>query len=109
MVYRLQKIEFINISNNMIINFMDEINKAYTEYYDYMNNFIRTAYNITEQDKKEIQQLNKEKDEMNEKIQELTKKNMLLLEKENEATNLILKLDKTIADLRDELRKAKNI
>jgi hypothetical protein len=34
---------------------------------------------------------------------------MLLLEKENESTNLILKLDKTIADLRDELRKAKNI
>ena len=33
---------------------MDEINKAYTEYYDYMNNFIRTAYNITEQDKKEL-------------------------------------------------------
>ena len=81
---------------------MDEINKAYTEYYEYMNNFIRTAYSITEQDKKEIQKLNKEKDE-------LTKKNMLLLEKENESTNLILKLDKTIADLRNELRKAKNM
>lgn len=95
---------------------MDEINKAYTEYYEYMNNFIRTTYNIIEQDKKEIHQLNKEKDDlnkekdkMNEKIQELTKKNMLLLEKENESTNLILKLDKTIADLRNELRKAKNI
>ena len=86
----------------MIIDFMDEINKAYTEYYEYMNNFIRTAYSITEQDKKEIQKLNKEKDE-------LTKKNMLLLEKENESTNLILKLDKTIADLRNELRKAKNM
>jgi uncharacterized coiled-coil DUF342 family protein len=100
----------------MITKFMDEINKAYTEYYEYMNNFIRTTYNIIEQDKKEIHQLNKEKDDlnkekdkMNEKIQELTKKNMLLLEKENESTNLILKLDKTIADLRNELRKAKNI
>lgn len=102
---------------------MDEINKAYSEYYEYMNNFIRTTYNITEQDKKDIQQLNKEKDEMNKEkdemnkekdkmnkeIQELTKKNMLLLEKENESTNLILKLDKTIADLRNELRKAKNM
>jgi len=107
----------------MIIDFMDEINKAYNEYYEYMNNFIRTTYSITEQDKKDIQQLNKEKEEinkgieqlnkekdkMNKKIQELTKKNMILLEKENESTNLILKLDKTIADLRNELRKAKKI
>ena len=100
----------------MIIDFMDEINKAYNEYYEYMNNFIRTAYNITEQDKKNIQQmnkekdeLNKEKDELNKEKDELNKKNMLLLKKENESTNLILKLDKTIADLRNELRKAKNI
>jgi len=107
----------------MIIGFMDEINKAYSEYYEYMNNFIRTAYNITEQDKKNIQQmnkekdelnkekdeLNKEKDELNKEKDELNKKNMLLLKKENESTNLILKLDKTIADLRNELRKAKNI
>jgi chromosome segregation ATPase len=109
---------------------MDEINKAYTEYYEYMNNFIKSTYNIIEQDKKIIEQLNKEKDEMNKgieqlnkekdkmakdkdkmnkEIQELTKKNILLLEKENESTNLILKLDKTIADLRNELRKTKNI
>ncbi len=93
----------------MIIDFMDEINKAYAEYYEYMNNFIRTTYNIIEQDKKDIQQLNKEKDQMSKEIQELSKKNILLLVKENESTNIILKLDKTIADLRNELRKAKNV
>ena len=143
MVYSLQKIEFVNISNNMIISFMDEINKAYTAYYEYTNDFIKSAYNATEQDKKEIQQLNKDKKELNKKINDLNeemedlnkdiedlneekqhlneeiynlknkiqdtnKKNILLVKKEIESTTLILKLDKTIANLRDELRKLKD-
>ena len=129
MVYSLQKIEFINISDNMIISFMDEINKAYNAYYEYTNGFIKSAYNTTEQDKKEIQQLNKEMEDLNKdiedlneekqhlneeiynlknKIQDTNKKNILLVKKEIESTTLILKLDKTIANLRDELRKLKD-
>lgn len=121
----------------MIISFMEEINKAYNAYYEYTNDFIKSAYNITEQDKKEIQQLNKDKKELNEEIEELNKdiedlnkekqnlneeiynlknkiqdtnkKNILLVKKEIESTTLILKLDKTIANLRDEVRKLKNV
>ncbi len=100
---------------------MEEINKAYNAYYEYTNDFIKYAYITTEQLNKEIEELNKDKKELinekdelkseiynlNKKIQDTNKINILLVKKEIESTTLILKLDKTIAELRDELRKLK--
>jgi hypothetical protein len=51
---------------------MDQINK----YYEYTNDFIRSAYNITQQDnkeKKEIEELNKKFEEIIKEIEELIK------------------------------------
>ena len=112
---------------------MDKINETYNiynEFFQYTNNFLTNAYNISEQDKKEIDKLTSEnkllqdentmlenkitsiKLKYNKKeIDKLTSENKLLQDelnnikfKEHESTNLILKLDETIASLREKNR-----